>query len=155
MFTSKIAMEALPNIHLVGMLTIVYTLVFRTKALIPIYIYVLMNGVYSGFSLWWMPYLYIWTILWAATMLLPKRLPIKVKCIILPVLCGLHGLAFGTLYAPAQALMYGFNLEQAIAWIAAGLPFDLIHGISNLFIGTLAVPLSELFEKLIKRHIIS
>ena len=59
MFTSKIAMEALPNIHLVGMLTIVYTLVFRTKALIPIYIYVLMNGVYSGFSLWWMPYLYI------------------------------------------------------------------------------------------------
>ena len=46
MFTSKIIMEVLPNIHLLGMLTMVYTVTFRTKALIPIYIYVLINGVY-------------------------------------------------------------------------------------------------------------
>ena len=50
MFCSKIIMEALPNIHLLGMLTIVYTIVFRTKALIPIYIYVAVNGLFSGFS---------------------------------------------------------------------------------------------------------
>lgn len=42
MFTSKLLMEALPNIHLLGMLTMVYTLAFRYKALIPIYLYVLM-----------------------------------------------------------------------------------------------------------------
>ena len=36
MFCSKIVMEALPNIHLLGMLIVVYTIVFRRKALIPL-----------------------------------------------------------------------------------------------------------------------
>ena len=75
MFCSKIIMEALPNIHLLGMLTMLYTVVFRFKALIPIYIYVLINGIYSGFSLWWVPYTYVWTVLWAITMLVPKKTP--------------------------------------------------------------------------------
>ena len=75
MLASKIAMEALPNIHLVGMLTMVYTLVYRKRALIPIYIFVLLFGLIYGFSAWWVPYLYIWTILWGVTMLLPRRMP--------------------------------------------------------------------------------
>ena len=44
MFCSKIIMEALPNIHLLGMFTMTFTVVFRFKALIPIYIYVMING---------------------------------------------------------------------------------------------------------------
>ena len=63
MFCSKILLEVLPNIHLLGMLTMTYTVVFRRKALIPIYIYVMLNGLYAGFNIWWIPYLYIWTIL--------------------------------------------------------------------------------------------
>ena len=38
MYCSKILMEFLPNIHLLGTLTIAYTLAFRKKALYPIYI---------------------------------------------------------------------------------------------------------------------
>ena len=41
MFCSKIIMEVLPNIHLLGMFTVTFTLVFRSKALIPIYVNVL------------------------------------------------------------------------------------------------------------------
>lgn len=152
MFTSKLIMEALPNIHLLGMLTMVYTLAFRGKALIPIYLYVLMNGVYAGFNMWWIPYLYIWTVLWALTMLLPKEMPRGVKMIAYPALCALHGFAYGTLYAPAQAVMFGFDLEQTLAWIAAGIPFDIIHGVSNIFTGLLVLPLSELLLKLYNRH---
>ena len=154
MFCSKIIMEFLPNVHLLGMLTMTYTVVFRKKALIPIYVYVMLNGLYTGFTMWWVPYLYIWTVLWAITMLLPRRMPTKVKCVVYPVICCLHGLAFGTLYAPAQALMFGLNLEQTIAWIVAGLPWDLIHGIGNLFAGMLIVPLSALLLKLVKRRYI-
>ena len=36
MFCSKVIMQFLPNIHLLGMLTMVYNLVFRVRALIPI-----------------------------------------------------------------------------------------------------------------------
>lgn len=151
MFVSKLLLELLPNIHLLGMFTITFTVVFRKKALIPLYIYVLLNGLYAGFSPWWIPYLYIWTVLWALAMLIPVSVPKKYAAFIYPLLCGFHGFAFGTLYAPAQAIMYGFSLEQTVAWIIAGLPYDLIHGIGNLAAGTLVLPLSELMKKLLKK----
>ena len=150
MFCSKIIMEVLPNIHLLGMLTMTYTIVFRKKALIPIYIYVMINGLYAGFSLWWMPYLYIWTILWAITMLLPQKMSKKAKCIVYPIVCFLHGLAFGILYAPAQALMFGMSFDKMIVWVITGAPFDILHGIGNLFAGMLVFPISEFLRKLTK-----
>ena len=153
MFCSKLIMEALPNIHLLGMLTMTYTLVFRKKALLPIYIYVMLNGLFAGFSMWWIPYLYIWTILWGLTMLLPRNMPHRVAMVVYPLLCAIHGFAYGALYAPAQALMVGLDFEQMLVWIVAGIPFDLIHGVSNFAVGLLILPLSELLKKLIARAV--
>ena len=150
MFCSKIIMELLPNIHLLGMFVMVYTLVFRKKALIPIYIFVVITGLYAGFAPWWVPYLYIWTVLWGATMLLPKTMSPGVACIVYPAICAAHGFAYGVLYAPAQALMYGFGYEQTIAWIISGIGFDITHGISNIFTGLLVLPLTKLTRKLAK-----
>ena len=150
MFISKIVMEALPNIHLLGMLTIAYTIVFRKKALIPIYVYVFLNGLFAGFNPWWIPYLYIWTILWGATMLLPKNMPKAVACVVYPLLCALHGLLFGALYGPVQALMYHFTFKQTLTWIAAGLTFDIIHMIGNFAVGLLIFPVSIVLKKLTK-----
>lgn len=148
MFLSKILMELLPNIHLLGMLTMTYTVVYRKKALIPIYIYVFLNGLFSGFSAWWIPYLYIWTVLWGITMLLPKDMKGKTAAVVYPLICGLHGLAFGTLYAPVQALMFGFSLKMTAAWIVAGLPWDAIHCAGNLVAGILIFPLTKLLTRL-------
>ena len=152
MFASKKAMEALPNLHLIGMFTMAFTLVFRKKALIPLYLYVMLDGVFSGFSLWWIPYLYLWAILWGVTMLLPKNMPKRVACVVYPLVCALHGIAFGTLYAPAYAVMFHLDFRQTLAWIAAGLPFDLLHGVGNFFAGLLILPLSLLMKKLLKTH---
>jgi energy-coupling factor transport system substrate-specific component len=151
MFCSKLLMEALPNIHIVGMLCMLYTVIFRVKALIPIYLYVFLTGLYAGFDIWWIPYLYIWAILWAFTMLLPKNMPRAAAIVVYSVVCGLHGFLYGTLYAPAQALLFGLNFEQMLAWIAVGFPFDVIHCISNLCTGLLIYPLSELLKKLMAR----
>lgn len=147
MYCSKIIMEFAPNIHLLGVFIIAFTLVFRQKALYPIYIYVFLNGVLTGFDTWWIPYLYIWTILWGAVMLLPKNIPAKWESPIYMLVCSAHGFLFGTLYAPAQALMFGLNFEGMIAWIIAGLPYDCIHGISNLIAGILIVPLTKCLRK--------
>jgi len=155
MFCSKVIMEALPNIHLLGMLTMVYTLTFRAKALIPLYVYVLLNGLYAGFDVWWIPYLYIWTILWGVTMLLPKRMPNWLCYIVYPVVCSLHGFAFGILYAPAQALFFNLNFEQTLIWIASGSVFDIIHGISNFAAGLLIVPFTALLNKLLKKTVLN
>lgn len=150
MFTSKVIMDLLPNIHLLGMFTIVYTVTFRKKALIPIYVFIFLTGLYGGFSAWWIPYLYIWTVLWGVTMLLPPNIPKKVACVVYPAICALHGFAYGILYAPAQALLFGFDLTQTLAWIASGLAFDAIHGVSNIFTGMLVIPLSNLLKKLVR-----
>lgn len=152
MFCSKLVMEALPNIHLIGALTMIYTLVYRKKALYPIYIFAVLTGLYGGFGLWWVPYLYIWTILWGVTMLLPKDLSPKLGAVIYPIVCSLHGLAYGILYAPAQALLFGLDLEGMIAWIVAGLPFDLLHAGGNLAAGLLILPLTKLLYKLERRN---
>lgn len=141
MFASKVLMEFAPNIHLLGTFTVAFTVVYRRKALYPIYTYVLLNGLFYGFAAWWIPYLYIWTVLWGAVMLLPKKMPKKIQPVVYMTVCAMHGFLFGTLYAPAQALLYGMNLKTTIAWIIAGLPWDCIHGISNFFCGILILPI--------------
>ncbi len=141
MYVSKMIMEMIPNVHLLGTFVIAVTVVYRKKALYPIYTYVLLNGLMAGFSAWWIPYLYIWTILWGATMLLPKNMPTKIKPIVYMVLCASHGFLYGILYAPAQALLFGMDIRATVAWIITGLPWDIIHGISNFFCGILIVPI--------------
>lgn len=150
MYVSKILMEFLPNVHLLGMFTVTYTIVYRKKALYPLYTYILLNGIFAGFATWWLPYLYIWTVLWGAVMLLPKKIPAKVQPIVYMVVCAAHGFLFGTLYAPAQALLFGLSFKGMIAWIIAGLPWDMVHGISNFCCGVLIVPLSKLLKRLEK-----
>jgi energy-coupling factor transport system substrate-specific component len=152
MFCSKLLMDALPNIHLIGALTMTYTLVYRKKALYPIYIFAILTGLYGGFGLWWIPYLYIWTILWGVTMLLPKSINEKWGAVIYPVICSLHGFTYGILYAPAEALMFGLDFQGMIAWIAAGATFDILHGVGNLVAGLLILPLTKLLTKLEKAH---
>ncbi|MBE6982666.1 MAG: hypothetical protein E7435_00035 [Ruminococcaceae bacterium] len=148
MFASKIIMEVLPNIHILGMLTMVYTVAFRKKALIPLYVYVMLNGIFAGFATWWIPYLYIWTVLWGATMLLPKNMPRAVAVVVYPLLCSLHGMLFGVLYAPAQALLFGLDFQGMLAWIAAGFVFDVTHAIGNFAAGLLILPMAQLLIKL-------
>lgn len=141
MYASKLLLEIAPNIHLLGVFTIAFTVVYRKKALFPIYLYVLLNGIFSGFAAWWVPYLYIWTVLWGAVMLLPAHIPLRIRPLVYMTVCALHGFLFGTLYAPAQALLYGLSFRGMIAWILAGLPWDVLHGVSNFFCGILIVPI--------------
>ncbi len=142
MFISDIAMEALPNIHLVAMLTVLFTVIFRYKALVAIYIYVIITGVVYGFALWWIPYLYIWLFPFLLTIIIPKGAPKWLRVALYPTITTLHGLFFGALYAPVQALIYGLDFEGMIAWIATGFVFDIIHAIGNFALGLLVYPLS-------------
>ncbi len=141
MYASKIIMDMFPNIHLIGVFTIALTVVYRKKALYPIYIFVMMTGLLNGFPAWWVPYTYVWIVLWAVTMFLPKKMPKKIQPFVYMIVCALHGLGYGLLYAPSQALMFGLNFNGMISWIISGLPFDVIHGISNFFCGILIMPM--------------
>jgi energy-coupling factor transport system substrate-specific component len=163
MFGFKFLMEALPNIHPLALFLCAFTLVYRSKALIPLFVYVLLDGVRLGFSVTWVPYIYIWLPLWAVIMLVNRHgwvFPVtdtskglRVLKIILPALfCGIEGMAFGTLYTPVQALAFHYDFKQSVAWVIAGLGFDAVHAAGNFSMGLLSIPLATLIIKLEKQH---
>ena len=151
MFASKVAMEGIPNVHLLGTFVVAFTLTYRKKALLPIYGYVFVNGIWEGFSPFgWLPELYLWLILWGAVMLLPKKMPKVMAPIVYMLVSCLHGLFFGVLYSPVYALFSGMGWDRVWLWILAGLPFDLLHGMGNFALGTLIIPIATLLKKLDK-----
>ena len=152
MFSSKLIMEVLPNIHLIALFVVTLTVVFRQKALYPLYVFVFITGLYAGFAPWWVPYLYIWTVLWGVVMLLPRKMPRWLAPAVYAIVSACHGFLYGVLYAPAQALLFGMSFEGMLAWIVAGFPFDLIHGISNLVCGVMIVPFATLLNRLKKQY---
>ncbi len=142
MFATKVLMEALPNIHLVGVLVVAMTVVFRQKALYPVYVFVLLDGILHA-SIWWLPNLYAWLLLWGMVMLLPKVLSPVWAAPLYMTVCGIHGLLFGILCAPVLVIGFGWGFWETVV---AGLPFDAIHGVSNFVLGLLICPLIRILQ---------
>ena len=139
MLISKLLLEAIPNFHLLAVFTVAMTVVYRQKALYPIYLYAFLQGIVGGFGLWWVPHLYIWAVLWGATMLLPRNMKKATQIVVYTAVCALHGLFYGAIYAPAQALLFGLDFKGMLAWIIAGFPFDLVHAAHNLILGAVLI----------------
>ncbi len=148
MFMSKKLLEWAPNIHPLTMLTMVYTLAYRKKGLIPVLVYLALETFITGGITWIVPYYYIFSLCWLCTLLLPTRLPRFAAQICYTLLCTLFGLLFGVLYAPWQALLYGLSFEKMLAWIAAGFSFDVTHAIGNFAASFLIFPLLHLLQKI-------
>ena len=151
MMVSDLLMNIIPNVHLVGVMIVVLTVVYRWKALFPIYVYVLLIGLLEGAGLW-ATYCYVWAILWGMVMLLPRKMPPWLASVVYAFVCGLHGFAFGFLLIPYQMVFLSFTFEQALIWWKFGFfTADIPHGIGNLIGSTLVVPLVNLIRKLDKR----
>ena len=152
MMVSDLLMNIIPNVHLVGVMIVVLSVVYRWKARFPIYVYVVLIGFAEGFGMWWLPYLYVWTVLWGIVMLLPRKMPRWLAPILYTLVCGLHGFAFGFLWIPSQMLLMSFSFEQALVWWKFGFfTADIPHGIGNLVGSVLIVPMVTLIRKLDKR----
>ncbi len=147
MFAAKVALSGLPNINLNALLIIVVTVYYGWKALYAVGAYIMLEGLVYGFSIWWFCYLYSWPLLVAVVMLLRKnRSPV-----IWALTAGLFGLLFGPLmYVGYFAALGGWNGFLAM-WLA-GIPYDLIHAVSNfVLVLTLYRPLSGALEIMIRR----
>jgi len=151
MLVSKTLLEAVPNIHPVTMLLMVYTAVYRKKAIFPLVIYLVLDTLKWGIMTM-VPYFYIFPLCWLCTLLVPATLSNTKKQICYTVICTFFGIAFGTLYAPWQAFVFlkTFELSKIFAWIAAGFSYDLIHAAGNFAASFLILPLAELLIKLEK-----
>ena len=142
LIVAQVGLAFLPNIEVVSLLIILYTLFFKKKTLYVIYIFALLQGLIYGFGIWWIMYLYVWTILWGIT------LPLKEEKnpMIWAFISGFFGLFFGTLCSVPYFISGGVGM--GLSWIASGLMMDIIHGIGNFFVALLLFkPLHNAFQK--------
>lgn len=117
----KIAMTFLPNVEVVSLFIILYTLAFGRKTVYAIFTFIFLEGCLYGFGLWWIMYLYAWPLLSFLAWLLRKYdrpLPYA-------MLSGVFGLFFGALCAIPYLFIGGWSM--AFTWWISGIPYDLIH----------------------------
>lgn len=144
LYVSKVALEMLPNVELVSVLIMAYTLVFGAETLWIITVFNLFELIQWGFGSWWISYLYVWPLLCVVVLLLKKSL--KEEFLIWSVIAGCFGLLFGSLFAIAYLPV---DPSYALAYWISGLMWDVWHGVWNfILMMVLGKPLYRLLSKL-------
>jgi energy-coupling factor transport system substrate-specific component len=144
MEAAKIALNPVPNVELITLLVILFTKQFGWKMTLPaVLIFAFIECTYWGFGTWSIVYFYMWPLLVFLT-----HLNRKAESVLnFAVLSAAFGLTFGAFCSVVTLLAAGLN--AAFAWWIAGIPYDLIHGISNFIICLLLFrPLNQALEAL-------
>ena len=113
MFATQVAMASLPNIHLVGVLLILTALLFGWRALYALYVFVLLEGLIYGFGLWFINYLYVWTVLAAVAIVFRKNR----SRLFWAAVAGIFGLSFGALCSIPYFFIGGWAMGFSY-WVA-------------------------------------
>ena len=147
-FAGKYVMSFLPNIEPVSLMVMLFAVIFGWKCLYPIYIYVAMEILFYGISLWNINYLYIWTVLAIAAMCVrTMEQPLGWA-----ILSGVFGLMFGALCGIVDIFIGGFG--YAVTKWVSGIPFDIAHCLGNFVIALLLfAPLRKIIEKLYRKYV--
>ncbi len=122
----QVALASLPNIELVSLLVYLYAKIYGRKAFIPVYVFVLLEGLLYGFTIWWMTYLYVWAIL-VVLSIVTKH---ETSTFVCAAVISLFGLSFGLLCTLPTLIIGGPG--AAVTFFINGLPFDITHFAGNL-----------------------
>lgn len=142
---AKISLAVIPNVELVTLLIILFTLFFGPKIIYVIAVFVLLEGVLYGFGVWWIMYLYVWPLLAFITWLLRKQESVWSFATV----SGIFGLMFGAMCSIPYFFIGGWKM--GVSWWIAGIPYDIIHGASNFILCmVLFVPLRKILNRLNK-----
>lgn len=126
----KLVLSFIPNVEIVSLLFIVYTIIFGTKHSIIISIVFSTTEIFIyGLSTWLFVYYLIWPILIIITHLVKRTIKSEYGY---AIIAGLFGLSFGTFFAIAESIFYGY--AYGLAYWIRGIPFDILHGVSNFII---------------------
>ena len=143
---AKYVMSFLPNIEPVSLCVMLYAVVFGKKWVYPVYLYVLLEILFYGISLWNINYLYIWAVLGIAAC----RLRNMRGRLGWALLSGGFGLLFGGLCGIVDVFIGGASYALT-RWVS-GIPFDIAHCAGNFLLALLLFdPMRRLLEKLYQK----
>ena len=133
---SKYALNVVPNVELTTFWVIMFSLYLGNRIFYAIPAFILIEGFVYGFHTWIIMYLYAWPLLALVCVWLRKRNS-YIGCTILSTVFGLlFGLMCSVPYIfigmSEGGILNGFY--TAFTWWVAGIPWDLVHGISNMVI---------------------
>ena len=147
-FAAKYVMSFLPNIEPVSLCVMLFAAVFGKKWVYPVYLYVLMEILFYGISLWNINYLYIWAVLAIAAYCLRGMQ----SSLGWALLSGGFGLLFGALCGIVDIFIGGFS--YALTRGVSGIPFDIAHCAGNFVMALLLFsPIRKRMEMLYQRKI--
>ena len=147
MDAGKEGLRVIPNVHPVTLLLLLATAVYGVKALYPAFGFAILEIALYGAGLWNLMYLYVWPIVVFAA--LPFRQ--SRSRALWAALAGLHGICFGALCAIPYLFIGGWKM--AFTWWLSGIPYDVIHCVSNaVLVFVLLPPLRRLLETLKARQ---
>ena len=126
LFMGQVLMSFLPNVEIVSLLILLYTIHFGRYVFWMIYGFVFLEGFLYGFGMWWFQYLYIWTLLALAAMPFRKQ----TSPVFWSILSGFFGLFFGALCSLPYLVTGG--PAAAFGYWVSGLGFDITHCIGNV-----------------------
>ena len=141
-FAAKYVMSFLPNIEPVSLMVMLFAVVFGKKWVYPVYLYIAMEILFYGISLWNINYLYIWAVLAVAAYFLRNMQ----GTLGWALLSGVFGLLFGALCGIVDVFIGGFGYAVT-KWIS-GIPFDIAHCAGNFVIALVMFrPLRKVLER--------
>ena len=144
----KVVMQGLPNIEVTSFFVIMFTLVLGSKMLIVVPAFTLIEGCIFGFGIWWVMYLYAWPLLALITWFMRKQNSV----LLYSAVSALFGFGFGALCSIPYLFIGG--PAMMFNWWIAGIPFDLIHGVSNFLIMLfLYKPIRKVMDRIVKEEI--
>lgn len=147
MEVGKLALAIIPNIEVVSLMLIVFTIFYGKKIFIVTFVYALIECLVWGMGTWVIMYLYVWPILVLAVIIIKKIDPEADK-MKYSILSATFGLTFGFFCSFTYVVAGG--IEAGIGWWFSGIPFDLIHCAGNFFICFfLFEPLMRVMKKLV------
>lgn len=124
----KRALDFLPNVELVTLLFIVFTLYYGRKTLLAALAFTLLETFFWGVHNWVIMYLYVWPLLILIVHYTRKHAGHFFYCI----LSAVFGLLFGAMCSLPYLVAGGPG--AAFAWWIAGIPYDIIHCVSNFLL---------------------
>lgn len=146
----KVVLMGIPNVELTTFWMIMFALYFGGKVFFVVPVFILIEGMLFGFGLWWVMFLYVWPLL-AVISILMRKMDTAFGW---SILSGAFGLLYGffcsfpyvVIGAVDGGLMAG--IQYGFSWWIAGIPYDLIHGVSNFVIMLLLYrPIRGIMEK--------
>lgn len=140
--TSQVSMSFIPNVEIVTLLLFIYTRHFGLSFTITAsLIFTTILGIIWGFGTWVIMYYLIWPFY---ILLMYLMLPMLTNKDRTAYFLGFLGLLFGLLFS-LEAMFYS-SFQLAIVYYIKGLPFDIIHMISNYILCIILLdPLNRVF----------